>query len=214
MKIDLIDVRVTTAILAAIMRTTIALLAAGLAVSAAPVCQADIVLGAPGVPAASQMASQVPFSKTVVLSNSYKFVFSGIEAKGNTLGAPGNSGTNGNGGQFHVSATVSDNSNQPKTKVGNLTFVNVQEFNSAPVLKQMISPAAVYRATNSPITITLLWKGEGNAHKPDGTFNILGEHQPAPPVPTGSLNFAVGDWMLQTEGGTQTPEGIVKIVRE
>jgi hypothetical protein len=190
-----------------------ALMMTAMAVCAAPVSRADIALGAPGVPAGSQVATGVPFSNTLSLSGSYKFVFTGIEAKGNTAGAPGSSGTNGNGGQFHVTATVSDNSTTPKTKSEALTFVNVSELNTSPLKTVLVSPTVVYRATTTPIDVTLLWKGEGNAHKPDAIFNILGEYQKAPPVPTGSLNFAVGEWMLQTEG-PQQPEGIVTITRE
>jgi hypothetical protein len=128
-----------------------------------------------------------------------------------TAGAPGNSGTNGNGGQFHVSATVTTTS---KEKVGGLDFVDIAEFNASPLKTLLNSPTVVYRATTTPINVTLQWMGEGNAKKPDGIFNILGEYQKAPPVPTGSLNFAVGAWMLEPNGANQCPDGVVKIVRE
>lgn len=200
--------------MAILMRTQhMALIMTAMTVCAAPVSRADIALGAPGVPPASQVATAVPFSNTLTMNSSYKFVFTGIEAKGNTAGAPGNSGTNGNGGQFHVTATVSDNAGTPKTKSEAISFVNVAELNSSPLKTVLVTPTVVYRATTTPIAITFLWKGEGNAHKPDAIFNILGEYQKAPPVPTGSLNFAVGEWMLQTEG-PQQPEGVVTIARE
>lgn len=176
--------------------------------------RADIALGAPGVPVGSQVATKVPFKNDLNLVNSYKFVFSGIEARGNTAGAPGSSGTQGNGGQFHVSATVSDTGcGGSKVKEGKIEFRDISEFNMSPLKTLLISPEAVFRATTTPITVQLQWKGEGNAHKPNGTFNILGEYQKDPPVPTGSLNFAVGEWMLVTTGD-QHPEGVVSIVRE
>jgi hypothetical protein len=193
------------------MRTNLALSLLAMSVWVAPVCRADIALGAPGVPAGSKVATKVPFKTEVTLSNSYKFVFTGIEAKGNTAGAPGSSGTQGNGGQFHVSATVTCTS---KVKSDKIEFWNVQDYNTAPLKTKLLTQDVTFRATTTPLSITLEWAGQGNAHKPDGIFNILGEYQKAPPIPTGSLNFAVGDWMLQTEGGTQTPEGIVNIVRE
>src|SRR5688500_11734143 len=102
------------------MRTQhVALMVTAMAVWATPVSRADIALGAPGVPAGSQVATKVPFKTTVILPNSYKFVFSGIQAKGNTAGAPGSSGTEGNGGQFHVSATVTSGT---KVHSGNIEF--------------------------------------------------------------------------------------------
>jgi hypothetical protein len=211
MKIDLMDSRIKSAIVTTLMRTKLAGLLMMTAVGVAPMTRADITLGAPGVPAGSKVATAVPFKVNMTLANGYKFVFSGIEAKGNTAGAPGASGTNGNGGQFHVSATVTTD---VKTKEGNIEFRDVQDFNSAP-LKQIIhSPSVVYRATTTPVSIGLEWKGEGNAHKPDGIFNILGEYQKAPPVPTGSLTFPVGDWMLVPPGTPANPNGTVKIVRE
>lgn len=181
------------------------------AVWVAPISRADITLGAPGVPAGSKVATAVPFKTSVTLGNSYKFVFVGTEAKGNTAGAPGSSGTNGNGGQFHVSATVTTSS---KSKVGNIEFRDVQDFNTAPLKTILNTPAEVYRATTTPINIGIEWKGEGNAHKPDGIFNIIGEYQKAPPIPTGSLTFPVGDWMLVPPGTPANPNGTVKIVRE
>src|SRR5687768_10642980 len=114
------------------MRTTIFGFLAAVAVGSAPVCKADLVLGAPGVPVGSQTANTVPFKKDVTLSNSYKFVFGGIEAKSNPAGAPGRPGTTGNGGQFHLSATVTVPS-IGKLKVGKIEFRDIQEFNSSPM---------------------------------------------------------------------------------
>lgn len=175
--------------------------------------QADIVLGAPGVQVGTQVATKVPFKQSLTLTNSYKFVFVGIEAQGNTAGAPGSSGTNGNGGQFHLSATVSDNSPAPKEKIGKIDFRDVADYNTCPLKTMLNNPTAVFRATTTPINVTLEWAGQGNAKKPDGIFNILGEYQKSPPVPTGSLNFAVGDWMLVTSGN-QNPQSVVTINRE
>jgi hypothetical protein len=172
--------------------------------------KADILLSAPGVPAGTRIATKVPFKINYTLPNSYKFIFSGIQAKGDTLGAPGCSGTNGNGGQFHLQATVSGGSSSSE-RVGKIEFRDIQEYNSSPLQTLLISPVAVYKATTTPITINLEWKGNGNAHKPNGIFNILGEYQKAPPIPTGSLTFASGAWVL--EAGPNA-EGTVTIVRE
>ena len=126
------------------MRTQhVALMVTALAVWAAPVSRADIALGAPGVPAGSQVATKVPFKTTVTLANAYKFVFSGIQAKGNTAGAPGSSGTQGNGGQFHVSATVSMPN---KVKTDKIEFRDVQDFNTAPLQRLLFTTDLTYRA--------------------------------------------------------------------
>lgn len=174
--------------------------------------RADIILGAPGVPVGTIIATKVPFQIEHQLSQSYKFVLSGIQAKGDTLGAPGSSGTKGNGGQFHLKADVWDNNQTPKEHVGNLYFRDVQEFNTAPLQTLLVTPAAVFRATSYPINIYLRWQGNGNAHKPNGFFNLLGEYQKNPPIPVGSLLFNVGDYML-ADPGVQ-PEGTAKIIRD
>ena len=172
--------------------------------------KADILLGAPGVPAGTRIATRVPFKINYQLTNSYKFIFSGIAAKGDTLGAPGSSGTNGNGGQFHLQATVSS-SNSSSERVGMIEFRNIQDYNTAPLQTLLLTPTTVFKATTTPITINMEWKGNGNAHKPNGIFNILGEYQKAPPVPTGSLVFDVGSWTLVAH---PNPEGTVTIERE
>jgi hypothetical protein len=172
--------------------------------------KADILLGAPGVPAGTRIATKVPFMINYALPDSYKFIFSGIQAKGDTLGAPGASGTNGNGGQFHLQATVSA-SNDGSERAGLIEFRDIQDYNSSPLQTILLSPVAVFKATSSPITINLQWKGNGNAHKPNGIFNILGEYQKDPPIPTGSLTFVTGPWILEE---SPNPEGTVTIVRE
>lgn len=211
MKIDLIDYRIKVVIFTVLMRTKFVGSLMVMAVWVAPISRADITLGAPGVPAGSQVATKVPFKVNMTLANGYKFVFSGIEAKGNTAGAPGASGTNGNGGQFHVSATVSMPN---KIKTDKIEFRDVQDFNTSPWKSVTLTQDITYRATTTPISIALQWDGQGNAHKPDGIFNILGEYQKSPPIPTGSLTFPVGDWMLVPPGTPANPEGVVKIVRE
>lgn len=175
---------------------------------------ADIQCIAPGVPAGTVTATKVPFKLSYELKNCYKFVFSAIQAKGDTLGAPGSSGTQGNGGQFHLSATVSggDTCSSP-VKEGKITFRNVQDYNTAPLKTIVVSPGpTVFKATTRPIDIELEWAGQGNAHKPNGTFAIVGEYQKNPPVPVGSLNFPVGNWLL-VSAGTQ-PAGVATITRE
>lgn len=174
--------------------------------------QADIILGAPGVPVGTRVAPQVPFLLEHALDNSYKFVLTGIEAKGDTLGAPGASGTEGNGGQFHLKAMVWDNNGSPKVREGSLYFRDVQDFNTAPLQTLLTVPAVVFKAESHPITIMVQWQGNGNAHKPNGWFNILGEYQKNPPVPVGSLKFDVGDYMLASAG--LQPEGSAIISRE
>jgi hypothetical protein len=180
------------------------------AVGVAKESQADIALNGPGVAPGSQVATKVPFKNIVTVPDLYKFVFSGISAKGNTLGAPGSSGTEGNGGQFHVSATVSM---PDKIKTDKIEFRDIQDFNTSPWKYQMLATENTYRATTTPISVTIQWMGEGNAHKPDGIFSVLGASQPQPPVPTGSLDFSSGTWALAPMG-SQYPDGVVKIVRE
>lgn len=157
----------------------------------------DIILGAPGVPIGMVVAPQVPFNLQYQLPSCYRFVFLGIQAKGNTLGSPGIKGTND---QFSLKASVRCNNSTPRERAGNLYFRNVDEFNSAPLQTLLITPGAVFKAENSPITITTEWQGNGNAHKPNGWFNILGEYQKNPPPPVGSLNFEVGDYLLVNAG--------------
>lgn len=170
---------------------------------------ADIILGAPGVPAGSRIATKVPFQIDYILQNSYKFIFSGIQAKGDTLGAPGCSGTMGNGGQFQLQATAS--SVGSNSRAGLITFRNVEDFNTSPLTTLLVSPPAVFKATTTPININLRWKGNGNAHKPNGIFNILGEFQKDPPVPTGSLSLNSDGWVLANSANLQ---GTVTIIRE
>jgi hypothetical protein len=171
---------------------------------------ADILLGAPGVPAGTRIATKVPFKITYTLPNSYKFIFSGIQAKGDTLGAPGASGTDGNRGQFHLKATVSGDGGKTE-RAGLLEFRDIQDYNLSPLQTLLVSPIAVFQATTTPITISLNWSGEGNAHKPNGIFNILGEYQKDPPIPTGSLSFSSGAWILEE---SPNPGGTVNIVRQ
>lgn len=285
-----------------------------LATATPPWLHADCGLSAPGVAAGSQKATTVPFTKEFNLPPCYKFVYSGIEAKGNTNGG-GGSGGNGNGsgggnngngngndpsqhsssynsgynagynngcargyddgyndgrysrnsryrnhdddddryypwywghnsynrgyytgydygyapsydrgyingcnrnstGTLNFKCTVSDNRPQPTSKTCSLQFKDVNEFNGSTAKNGVLSPVCVYKATTVPIVIKLTWKCEGSAPKPNGNVTILGEYQKDPPPPTGSLNFPVGDLMLQVQGGTTRPDAQVKIVRE
>ncbi len=180
------------------------------AILAGTSARADILLGAPGVPVGARIATKVPFKIDYQLTNSYKFIFSGIQAKGDTLGAPGSSGTTGNGGQFHLAATVSGGSGcNTSERVGKIEFRNIQDYNSSLLQTILISPVAVFKATSGPINVVMKWQGEGNAHKPNGIFNILGEYQKDPPIPTGSL--ALGSWILKDN---PYPTGTVTVVRE
>lgn len=173
---------------------------------------ADIRLWAPGVPVGAEVATASPFKESYVLTNSYKFVFLGIEAKGDTLGAPGSSGTKGNGGLVNLKASASSDASGANARAGQLSYRDVQDYNTSTLQTLIISPSVTFKATTTPIDITLTWQGEGNAHKPNGIFNILGEYQKAPPVPVGRLSFAVGDYVL-TAAGTQ-PDGVATITRD
>ena len=77
----------------------------------------DIILGAPGVPIGMVVAPQVPFNLQYQLPSCYRFVFLGIQAKGNTLGSPGIKGTND---QFSLKASVRCNNSTPRERAGNL----------------------------------------------------------------------------------------------
>ena len=187
-----------------------AILSVSLCLLALPV-MADITLGGPGVPAGQVKATSSPFKINYDLGGVYKFVFRGIEAKGATLGAPGSSGTDGNGGQFHLSATVWTDVGHEK--YGKIEFWDVQDFNTAPLKTLLMTEQMVFVApANTPINVSITWAGEGNAHKPDGFFNVMGENQKHPPVPVGWLNFDVGDLAL-TAAGTNPP-GSATIIRD
>jgi hypothetical protein len=188
-----------------------AILSVSLCLLALPVF-ADITLGGPGVPISQIKATQAPFKTEYNFPGGlYKFVFRGIEAKGATLGAPGSSGTQGNGGQFHLSVTVRSDVGQEK--LGKIEFRDVQDFNTAPLKTLLLEDQIVFKAPgNSPINVSIEWAGQGNAHKPDGFFNVLGESQKAPPVPVGWLTFDVGDYNLSAAG--TRPDGTATIVRD
>ena len=74
------------------------ILISGLVLMLSGAAHADLTLAGPGVPP-GKLATKVPFKINYTVTHVYRFVFSGIEAKGNTHGAPGSSGTNGNGGR-------------------------------------------------------------------------------------------------------------------
>ncbi|MDZ4288139.1 MAG: hypothetical protein U0984_09280 [Prosthecobacter sp.] len=185
------------------------ILSLGLLLGMAMPAVADLTLSGPGI-TTEVLATKVPYKISFTLTSIYKFTFTGIMAKGNTLGAPGCSGTNGDGGQFHLSATIEGAGY--KSREGKLTFRDVQDLNTAPTLTSLLDPPDVIKATTEPITITMEWKGEGNAHKPDGSFVILGEFQKEPPPPVGNLSFAVGDYLLIDAG--EQPTGVAVVTRE
>jgi hypothetical protein len=186
-----------------------AILLSGLCLLLCGQAMADISLLGPGA-STGLLATKVPFKISFTLPRVYRFVFSGIAAKGNTLGAPGSSGTQGNGGQFHLSATVQGGGIE--SKEGKLTFRDVQDLNTAPTVSSYLNPPDVIQATTTPLTVTIEWKGEGNAHKPDGHFIVLGEFQAEPPPPVGYLSFDIGDYLL-TAAGSQ-PDGVATITRD
>ncbi|HBJ85726.1 MAG TPA: hypothetical protein DDZ88_18005 [Verrucomicrobiales bacterium] len=169
---------------------------------------ADILLGGPGVPAGAVISNDVPFKYDFQLTNSYKFVMTGLEAKGDTLG---NSGT-GDNKQFHLQATVYDNNTSKKERTDSLYFRDIADYNASPLQTLIISPSVVFKAENNPITIFIEWSGQGSAKKATGIFNILGEYQKDPPKPVGTLRFLTGDFLL-LEAGIK-PEGVATITRE
>ncbi|QIF01074.1 hypothetical protein [Roseimicrobium sp. ORNL1] len=175
---------------------------------------ADFNLGGPGVPAGTVKAAGAPFKVEYTIPGGvYRFVFRGIEARGATLGAPGSSGTKGNGGQFHLSATVWTDVGHEK--LGKIEFRDVQEFNAAPLKTLLLDNQEVFQAPgNTPMNVTIEWAGQGNAHKPDGFFNVLGESQAQPTVPTGTLTFEVGDYALRNLPTGAYPPGKATIVRD
>jgi hypothetical protein len=175
---------------------------------------ADFNLGAPGVPAGTVKAPGAPFKiDTKIEGGVYRYVFRGIEARGATLGAPGSSGTQGNGGQFHLSATVWTDVGHEK--FGKIEFWDVQDFNSSPLKTLLMDDQAVFQSPgDKPINVTITWAGQGNAHKPDGFFNVLGESQAQPKVPTGTLTFDVGAYALKNLPSGTYPPGKATIVRD
>ncbi|MEI6714197.1 MAG: hypothetical protein WCO60_10620 [Verrucomicrobiota bacterium] len=190
---------------------------------------ADVALNAPGVPIGSQSATAVPFRNTLTLPNCYKFIFSGTEARGTTTGAPGSSGTQGNGGLVLFKAFVSSsNCGSGSSNCGHsgsscgsgqanaiqLTFTNIQTYNSSPLKTLTLTPSASFVGETGPINVDLVWQGEGNGKKPTGFFNILGEYQKAPPIPTGSLTFPDGMWELKKSTSNPNPKGTALIVRQ
>lgn len=175
----------------------------------------DIALNAPGVGVGSQASNSVPFRNTLTLPSCYRFIFSGTEARGTTTGAPGSSGTQGNGGLVHFKAFVSaTGSGTPTTGAVQLTFTDIQTFNVSPLKTLTLVPSAAFVGTSAPINVDLVWQGEGNGKKPTGFFNILGEYQKAPPIPTGSLTFPDGTWELRKTKLNPNPAGAALIVRQ
>lgn len=175
----------------------------------------DVALNAPGVPVGSQSANMVPFRNTLTLPNCYRFIFSGTEARGTTTGAPGSSGTQGNGGLVLFKAFVSaSQSCTPTTGAIQLTFTDIQTYNVSPLKSITLTPSAAFVSSSSPINVDLVWQGEGNGKKPTGFFNILGEYQKSPPIPTGSLTFPDGMWELRRTKSNPTASGTALIVRQ
>jgi hypothetical protein len=175
----------------------------------------DIALNAPGVPVGSESSNLVPFRNTLTLPNCYRFIFSGTEARGTTTGAPGASGTEGNGGLVLFKAFVSaTGSGTPSTGAVQLTFTDIQTYNVSPLKTLTLIPSAAFVSNSTPINVDLVWQGEGNGKKPTGFFNILGEYQKAPPIPTGSLTFPDGTWELRKTKLNPNPAGAALIVRQ
>lgn len=177
--------------------------------------RADVSLNAPGIAVGRQSASGVPFRNTDTLSDCYKFIFLGTEAKGSTSGSPGASSSKGNGGVINYKAFVSakKSSTSPAQAV-QLTFRNIETFNLSPLQTLLLNPSVEFKANTTAIDVDLVWQGEGNGKQPSGFFNILGEYQKDPPVPTGSLYFPNGAWELKSASSDPNPKGTATVVRK
>ena len=176
---------------------------------------ADVALNAPGIAVGRQSATGVPFRNTDTVSGCYKFIFLGTEAKGSTSGAPGSSCSNGNGGVINYKAFVSSkNSSTPPAQAVQLTFRDIETFNSSPLQTLLLSPSVEFAATTTAIDVDLVWQGAGSGKQPSGFFNILGEYQKAPPIPTGTLYFPNGAWELKSSSSNPNPKGTATIVRK
>src|SRR5690242_12027932 len=93
-----------------LMRTKLSALVMAWAVWATPQVQGDCVLNGPGISAGSQKATACPFQKEVSCQPCYKFVFNGMECKGNTSGGSGS----GNGSSYNPNGNAgSGNGNNP-----------------------------------------------------------------------------------------------------
>lgn len=122
----------------------------------------DVALNAPGVPVGTESANMVPFRNTLTLPNCYRFIFSGTEARGTTTGAPGSSGTQGNGGLVLFKAFVSaTESSTPTTGAVQLTFTDIQTYNVSPLKTLTLTPSAAFVSASTPINVQLVWQGRG-----------------------------------------------------
>ncbi len=135
------------------------------------------LLAAPGVVTGSMVETRAPFHTSKNLGRYYKYIFRGVETKGATTGSPGNS-SNANGGILHIWAGVNGNDS------AKITFRDELDYNSSPVQSYTIAPIT-YKEQN----ISVNWKGNGNAHAPNGYVTILGEGIVDPKTPKGTLNI-------------------------
>ena len=166
----------------------------------------DVMLGGPGVPVGQMYASGASFSLTYSLLSSYKFVMTGLEAKGNVINY-----IKGDKNKYTLVATVSSSVGNSRT--ANLIFKDIATFNASPLISLPIAPAVIFKASNTPITFSLKWNSlEGSDKKASGTFNILGEYQKDPPKPVGSLIFSTGKFVLNNPNAK--PSGTATITRE
>lgn len=145
--------------------------------SAAASSSGGFLLAAPGVVTGSMVETRAPFSTSKNLGRYYKYTFRGVETKGATTGSPGNS-ANANGGLLHIWAGVNGNDS------AKITFRDELEYNSSPVITQLVNTPIVYSQQN----ISVNWKGNGNAHAPNGYVTIVGEGTIDPKTPKGTLN--------------------------
>ena len=95
-----------------------------------------------------------------------------------------------------------------------LTFRDVESFSSSPLQTLLLLPSVEFKANTTPIDVDLVWQGDGNGKQPSGFFNILGEYQKDPPVPTGSLYFPNGAWELKSASSDPNPKGTATVVRK
>jgi hypothetical protein len=149
----------------------------------------DIKLNAPGQSGQTVnylTVNEVPFeshnnAENKVLLPAYKFVLRGIEAQISTA--------DGGKSPLNMEAMV-QYEGRPDTKERVDMTLKAKNGGSNTLTGQYILTTPMeFKGLTGPVNIIVSWVGAGNAKKPAGYFNILGEYQPTPPKPTGSLSL-------------------------
>jgi hypothetical protein len=146
----------------------------------------DIQLNGPGKSGQTVnylTANVVPFESQNNPANQvtipvYKFVFRGLEAQISL--PPGDKQQT-----LNLAATV-EYEGVNNSKVSYPLKLNANK-NGSLTGQSLLSTPQEFKGLTGPVNIIISWTGGGKATMPSGYFNILGEYQPAPPKPTGSL---------------------------